>query len=73
MSEPRAIITAKAQRTEVMLLSTPTALLLPRPRVPRAVHERVVLVPDVVEEVDLIFGKEQAGGNAVDRRVAPSL
>lgn len=35
--------------------------------------ERDVVVRDVVEEVDLFLLEEQAGGDRVHRRVAPSL
>ena len=34
---------------------------------------RWVFITDFVEEVDLVFVREQSGPNAVDRRVAPPL
>ncbi len=39
----------------------------------RAVHEGRVLVAYVVEEMDLIFAREERRANAVDGCVAPAL
>lgn len=36
-------------------------------------HERVVEVPNLIEEVDLIFAREQCRAYAVYGRVTPSL
>jgi len=32
-----------------------------------------VFVADIVEEVDLVFGQEQCGGDGMDRCIAPTL
>ena len=37
------------------------------------VGEGHVVVGDVVEEVDLVFGKHEGGGDGVDGGVAPAL
>lgn len=36
-------------------------------------HEWVVEVPDLVEEMDLVFAREQCRANAVYGRISPSL
>lgn len=36
-------------------------------------HERVVKVPNLVEEMDLIFARKQCSANAVYRGVPPTL
>ena len=33
----------------------------------------MVLVPDLAEEMDLVFGEEEPGSDRVHRRVAPAL
>lgn len=39
----------------------------------RAMGKRNMVIRNVVEEVNLILWKKKAGGNGMDRRVAPSL
>jgi len=39
----------------------------------RAVGEWDVVVRNVVEKVDFIFGKEQSGGDRVDWRISPAF
>lgn len=39
----------------------------------RTVCERHVVVGDIVEEMDLVFGQQKARGNRMDRRVPPSF
>lgn len=46
---------------------------LPRARPARTVRIGVMLVPDVVPEVYLVFAREEAYANRVDGRVAPPL
>ena len=46
---------------------------LPRAGAPRTVCVRVVLVPNLVEELDLVLRREQRGCDRVHRRVAPAL
>jgi RNase P protein component len=36
-------------------------------------HEWVMEVPDLIEEVDLVFARKKRCANAVNRRVAPTL
>jgi len=38
-----------------------------------AMHEWVVEVPDLVEEMDLVFARKQCRANAVYGRISPSL
>jgi hypothetical protein len=49
------------------------AVLCPGALVLRAVVDRRVLVPDVLEEVDLLAREEHREGERVHGRVAPSL
>ena len=59
--------------TETALLVTVALAARPRALALRAVRVRVVLVPDLVEEVDLLLALEQRRCDAVHRCVAPSL
>ena len=59
--------------TETALLVTVALAARPRALALRTVRVRVVLVPDLVEEVDLLLALEQRGRDAVHRCVAPAL
>lgn len=61
------------QRTMRLLLLTTTHPLPPHIIVRRTMLVRRVLVPDLVEEVDLGFGEEKGGGDGVDGGVTPAL
>lgn len=61
------------RRTEALRGVARAVTLLPEPVALRAVRVRVVFVPDVVEEVDLLLLREERGRDAVHRRVAPAL
>lgn len=58
-------------KTPLHITRTPPAL--PRARPARAVRVRVVLVPDLVEELDLVLPREERRGDAVHGCVAPAL
>ena len=59
--------------TNTALLVTVALAARPRALALRTVCVRVVLVPDLVEEVDLLLALEQCGGDTVHRCVAPAL
>jgi hypothetical protein len=63
----------KKRRTEAPPRIAPTLAALPHPGVLGTVRVRVVLVPDLLEEMDLVPRSEDPRGDAVHGRVAPAL
>lgn len=63
----------KVQLTEVLFRITGTSALLPIVALFGAVGEWWVLVADLVEEVNLVFRKEECSCYAVNWGVSPSL
>ena len=61
------------KRTKATVGVARAVALLPQARAFRTVRVRVVLVPDIVEEVDLLFLREERGADAVHGRISPSL
>ena len=59
--------------TEAAKLRACAVLLAPYLGAARTVREGRVLVPDVVEEMDLVLAREERGADAVDGCVAPTL
>ena len=59
--------------TEALLGVAAAPPARPRAVAVRAMREGAVLVPDVVEEVDLVFAREERRTDAVDGGVSPAL
>ena len=59
--------------TKALVRLARAVALLPYVVQARAVHEGRVLVADVVEEVDLVFAREERRTDAVDGGVSPAL
>ena len=59
--------------TETLLGVAAAPPARPRAVAVRAMREGAVLVPDVVEEVELVFALEEPRCDAVHGRVAPAL